>query len=142
MPVRPASPILSGVRMSAANDVLTLSSFDYEVSANSEVPATVEEAGEVLVSGRLLADISKALPNRPVDVELDGQKLAISCGSSHFTLAVMSVEEYPMLPQQPETVGSIDSHVLGQAISQVSAFSVFISSRFSRSSIGTTSCTR
>ncbi len=120
VPVRPASPILSGVRISASQDILTLSSFDYEVSANSEVPATVEDPGEVLVSGRLLADISKALPNRPVDVELDGQKLAISCGSSHFTLAVMSVEEYPLLPQQPETVGTVDSHVLGQAINQVS----------------------
>lgn len=120
VPVRPASPILSGVRISAQHDSLTLSSFDYEVSANSEVPATVEEPGEVLVSGRLLADISKSLPNRPVDIELDGQKLLLSCGSSQFSLAVMSVEEYPLLPQQPQTVGTIDSHVLGQAINQVS----------------------
>lgn len=120
VPVRPASPILSGVRITAQQDVLTLSSFDYEVSANSEVPATVEEAGEVLVSGRLLADISKALPQHPVTLTLDGQKVEITCGKSRFSLAVMSVEEYPTLPAQPETKGSIDSHVLSQAIGQVS----------------------
>ena len=120
VPNRPASPILAGVRMSAANDVLTLSSFDYEVSANSEVVATVEEPGEVLVSGRLLADISKSFPNRPVRVELDGQKVSLTCGSSHFTLAVMSLDEYPLLPAQPQTRGRVDAVVLAQAVNQVS----------------------
>lgn len=120
VPNRPASPILAGVRMSAADDVLTLSSFDYEVSANSEVAATVEEPGEVLVSGRLLADISKSFPNRPVRVELDGQKVSLTCGSSHFTLAVMSLDEYPLLPAQPEERGRVDAAVLAQAVHQVS----------------------
>lgn len=120
VPNRPASPILAGVRMSAADDVLTLSSFDYEVSANSEVAATVEEPGEVLVSGRLLADISKSFPNRPVRVELDGQKVSLTCGSSHFTLAVMSLDEYPLLPAQPEARGRVDAAVLAQAVHQVS----------------------
>ena len=120
LPVRPASPILAGVRIKAEGDELTLSSFDYEVSANSHIPATVDEAGEVLVSGRLLADISKSLPSKPVSVELDGQKVNLVCGSSHFTLAVMPLDEYPLLPAQPTTIGAIDSSTLSQAVSQVS----------------------
>jgi len=118
--VRPASPILAGVRIKAEGDELTLSSFDYEVSANSHIPATVDEAGEVLVSGRLLADISKSLPSKPVSVELDGQKVNLVCGSSHFTLAVMPLDEYPLLPAQPTGIGAIDSSTLSQAVSQVS----------------------
>ena len=120
LPVRPASPILAGVRIKADGDELTLSSFDYEVSANSHIPATVDEAGEVLVSGRLLADISKSLPSKPVSVELDGQKVNLVCGSSHFTLAVMPLDEYPLLPAQPTGIGAIDSSTLSQAVSQVS----------------------
>ena len=120
LPVRPASPILAGVRIKAEGDELTLSSFDYEVSANSHIPATVDEAGEVLVSGRLLADISKSLPSKPVSVELDGQKVNLVCGSSHFTLAVMPLDEYPLLPAQPKGIGAIDSSTLSQAVSQVS----------------------
>lgn len=120
LPVRPASPILAGVRIHADNEELTLSSFDYEVSANSRIPANVEEKGEVLVSGRLLADISKSLPNKPVTIELDGQKVNMRCGSSHFTLAVMPLDEYPLLPLQPPLAGTVDSEVLTQAISQVS----------------------
>ena len=120
LPVRPASPILAGVRIHAANEELTLSSFDYEVSANSRIPANVEEEGEVLVSGRLLADISKSLPNKPVTIEHDGQKVNMRCGSSHFTLAVMPLDEYPLLPAQPPLAGTVDSEVLSQAVSQVS----------------------
>lgn len=120
LPVRPATPILAGVRIKAHDQALTLSSFDYEVSANSEVPATVEEDGEVLVSGRLLADISKSLPNQPVHLALEGQKVNLTCGSSHFTLAVMPLDEYPLLPAQPTIRGSVDSQVLTQAVQQVS----------------------
>lgn len=120
LPVRPASPILAGVRIHAQSDELLLSSFDYEVSANSRIPATVEEDGEVLVSGKLLADISKSLPAQPVTLELDGQTVALTCGSSRFTLAVMPLDEYPLLPAQPEVAGSVDSQVFSQAVSQVS----------------------
>ena len=80
-----------------------------------QYPATVDEAGEVLVSGRLLADISKSLPSKPVSVELDGQKVNLVCGSSHFTLAVMPLDEYPLLPAQPTGIGAIDSSTLSQA---------------------------
>ena len=92
LPTRPASPILAGMRISAQGQELTLSSFDYEVSGNSRIPAYVDEEGEVLVSGRLLADISKSLPNKPVTIEVDGQTVSLSCGSSHFTLAVMPID--------------------------------------------------
>lgn len=120
LPVRPASPILAGMRIHASGQELTLSSFDYEVSGNSRIPATVEEEGEVLVSGRLLADISKSLPNKPVTIEVDGQKVSLTCGSSHFTLAVMPIDEYPLLPSQPALAGSVDSQVFSQAVTQVS----------------------
>lgn len=120
LPVRPASPILAGMRIHASGQELTLSSFDYEVSGNSHIPATVEEEGEVLVSGRLLADISKSLPNKPVTIEVDGQKVSLTCGSSHFSLAVMPIDEYPLLPSQPALAGSIDSQVFSQAVAQVS----------------------
>ena len=120
LPSRPASPILAGMRISAQGQELTLSSFDYEVSGNSRIPASVDDEGEVLVSGRLLADISKSLPNKPVTIEVDGQRVSLSCGSSHFTLAVMPIDEYPLLPGQPQVAGSVDSQVFAQAVAQVS----------------------
>ncbi|MCI9888384.1 DNA polymerase III subunit beta [Micrococcales bacterium 31B] len=121
LPARPPMPVLSGLLL-AADDMgtLTISSFDYEVSARMEVAAEVHEPGTALVSGRLLADISRALPAKPVHFELEGGKITLNCGTSRFTLATMPVEEYPALPLMPEASGSIDAKVFTDAISQVS----------------------
>lgn len=121
LPSRPAVPVLAGVRLEAASDgTLTLSSFDYDVSARSSIAADVETAGVVLVSGKLLADITKALPARPVDLVLDGTKVMITCGSSRFSLLTMPVDDYPALPAMPELSGAIDADVLTEAVNQVS----------------------
>ena len=108
LPTRPPVPVLAGVRIEADGDgVVHLSSFDYEVSARSEIAADVTEPGTVLVSGRLLAEISRALPAKPVDVVLDGTKVSVTCGASRFSLLTMPVEDYPALPAMPDVIGSI-----------------------------------
>lgn len=120
LPTRPPVPVLAGVLLDAKSDgTLTLSSFDYEVSARSEVAAEVDEPGTVLVSGRLLADISRALPGKPVDVHLEGSKAVLTCGASRFTLLTMPVEDYPSLPGMPEATGAVDADVFAQAVAQV-----------------------
>ncbi len=120
LPTRPPVPVLAGVRIEAdAAGTLHLSSFDYEVSARSEIAAEVSEPGTVLVSGRLLAEISRALPAKPVDVVLDGTKVTVTCGASRFTLLTMPVEDYPALPSMPPLSGTIDGDALTQAVAQV-----------------------
>ena len=120
LPTRPPVPVLAGVRIEAdAAGLLHLSSFDYEVSARSEIASEVSEPGTVLVTGRLLAEISRALPAKPVDVVLDGTKVTVTCGASRFTLLTMPVEDYPALPAMPPVSGTIDGDALTQAVSQV-----------------------
>jgi DNA polymerase-3 subunit beta len=121
LPTRPPAPVLAGVLLDAdASGVLGLASFDYEVSARAQVPADVSEPGRALVSGRLLAEISRALPDKPVDVVLDGSKITMTCGASRFTLLTMPVEDYPALPSMPETSGSVSGEDLTHAVAQVS----------------------
>ena len=120
LPTRPPVPVLAGVRLEAdATGVVHLSSFDYEVSARSEIAAEVSEPGTVLISGRLLAEISRALPAKPVDVVLDGNKVSVTCGASRFTLLTMPVEDYPALPAMPGLLGAIDGDAFTQAVAQV-----------------------
>lgn len=121
LPTRPPVPVLAGVRLEAdTTGTVQLSSFDYEVSARSQIPADVSEAGTVLVSGRLLAEISRALPDKPVDVVLEGTKVVVTCGASRFTLLTMPVEDYPNLPVMPPTTGTVDGDELTHAVAQVS----------------------
>ncbi|SNB88519.1 DNA polymerase sliding clamp subunit (PCNA homolog) [Streptomyces sp. PgraA7] len=68
LPARPPAPVLAGLLLKAEDGALSFSSFDYEVSARVSVDAEIDEDGTVLVSGRLLADICRALPNRPVEI--------------------------------------------------------------------------
>ena len=119
LPSRPPVPVLGCVVLLADDNGLTVSGFDYEVSAQQQIAAEVAEPGQVLVSGRLLADITKALPNKPVDVSLDGARVAITCGSAKFSLPTMPVEDYPQLPDVPAVTGLIPAQVFAEAISQV-----------------------
>lgn len=120
IPQRPAVPVLTGLLITAnADGSVDLAVFDYEVSARARIAADVEVEGTILVSGRLLADIARALPPQPVVFELDGTKVSVTCGSSRFALMTMPVEEYPALPEVPETTGVISASDFQSAVGQV-----------------------
>ncbi|WP_037601490.1 DNA polymerase III subunit beta [Streptacidiphilus rugosus] len=123
LPARPPVPVLAGLLLTAESQddtgKLSLSGFDYEVSARVEAEADVEEAGTVLVSGRLLADISRSLPNRPVEISTDGVRVLVVCGSSRFTLPTLPVDEYPALPVMPTVSGTIPGDAFAAAVAQV-----------------------
>lgn len=119
LPTRPAVPVLSGVLLTGSDDGLTISGFDYEVSAEVQIAAEIASSGSVLVSGRLLSDITRALPNKPVDFYVDGNRVALTCGSARFSLPTMAVEDYPTLPTLPEETGTLPAELFGEAISQV-----------------------
>ncbi|MCV7078429.1 MULTISPECIES: DNA polymerase III subunit beta [Mycobacterium] len=119
LPTRPAVPVLSGVLLTGSDEGLTISGFDYEVSAEVQVPAEIASPGSVLVSGRLLSDITRALPNKPVDFYVDGNRVALTCGSARFSLPTMAVEDYPTLPSLPEETGSLPAELFAEAIGQV-----------------------
>jgi DNA polymerase-3 subunit beta len=119
LPARPPVPVLAGLLLAADEGKLSLSGFDYEVSARVETEADVDEPGTVLVSGRLLADISRSLPNRPVEISTDGVRVILVCGSSRFTLPTLPVDEYPALPQMPTVSGVVPGEAFAAAVAQV-----------------------
>lgn len=119
IPSRPGtSPQLSGILLEAGTEHITLSGFDYETSARNTITADVADEGKVLVSGRLLSDICRALPDHPVDVALDGAKVTVTCGSSRFSLQTMAVEDYPELPALPTVAGTVDADSFSAAVAQ------------------------
>ena len=119
LPQRTTLPILSGVLIETTDSGLTLSSFDYEVSAQTEIAAEVEEPGKILVSGRLLADIASRLPNAPVRFSTDEGRISVTCGSAKFTLLSMPVEEYPTLPEVSAQSGLLPAEAFATAVAQV-----------------------
>ncbi|MBP2455203.1 DNA polymerase III subunit beta [Mycolicibacterium lutetiense] len=119
LPSRPTIPVLAGVLLTGTDEGLTISGFDYEVSAEVRVSAEIASPGSVLVSGRLLSDITKALPAKPVELSVEGTRVALTCGSARFSLPTLAVEDYPALPTLPDETGVVSSDLFAEAIGQV-----------------------
>jgi len=131
LPTRPPVPVLGGILLEVRGSTLTVAGFDYEVSTRATVSVDTLDsfpdadddaeapAQRVLVSGRLLAEITKALPAKPVEVAAVGSHLELVCGSARFTLPTMPVEDYPTLPNMPETAGVVESQTFAHAVAQV-----------------------
>jgi DNA polymerase-3 subunit beta len=130
LPTRPPVPVLGGILLEVQGSTLTVAGFDYEVSTRATLsvdtletfPDTDEAADapieRVLVSGRLLAEITRSLPAKPVDLAVIGPRVSIVAGSARFTLPTMPVEDYPPLPQMPGSSGTVDSAVFAEAVAQ------------------------
>jgi DNA polymerase III subunit beta len=120
LPTRPVVPVLSGLLLEADETAgLTLSCFDYEVSARVVVPAEVGEPGAALVPGRLLAEITKSLPPHRVEVSSAADLVMLTCGSAEFALVSLPLAEYPKLPELPDVAGTVDGGALATAAAQV-----------------------
>lgn len=119
LPSRPSVPVLAGVLLRVTDGHLQVSGFDYEVSSQVTVEVQADADGAALVSGRLLAEITKALPGKPVDIAAVGSHLELVCGSARFTLPTMPVEDYPTLPDMPTSAGTVDAATFASAVSQV-----------------------
>jgi DNA polymerase-3 subunit beta len=115
---RPITTALLGIVISA-EDEITLSGSDLETSAKAKFAAQVSQKGKVLVPGRLLAEISRSLPAKPITFNLEGSRVLVSAGSAKFTLPTLPIAEYPTLPELPQTSGSLNSDLFATAVNQV-----------------------
>ncbi len=116
---RPIKTELLGIVIDATHKEIHLSASDLETASKSHFPAEIKEGGKVLVPGRLLAEISRSLPNKPIAFVLEGSRVLVTSGSAKFTLPTLSIDEYPKLPELPDTTGVIASDLFATAVSQV-----------------------
>jgi len=115
---RPIQTALLGI-MIDVTDVITLTGSDLETSTKASISADIKSKGKVLVPGRLLAEIARSLPTKPISFTLDGTRVLVKAGSAKFTLPTLPINEYPNLPELPQTAGSIPSDVFTTAVQQV-----------------------
>ena len=115
---RPIQTALLGIKLEVSEKI-TLTGSDLETSTKAVISADISEKGTVLVPGRLLAEIARSLPAKPISFVLDGSRVLVTAGSAKFTLPTLPVNEYPTLPGLPDTAGEIDSDTFATAVNQV-----------------------
>jgi DNA polymerase-3 subunit beta len=115
---RPMQTALLGI-MIDVTDEITLTGSDLETSTKAVLSADINTPGKVLVPGRLLAEIARSLPAKPITFTLDGTRVLVTAGSAKFTLPTLATNEYPNLPAIPPTAGIIASDIFATAVNQV-----------------------
>lgn len=116
---KPQLPQLSGVMIHAGENQVTLSIFDYEVTAKVTISAAVDQPGKVLVQARLLAEIVSKLPADSVALNLNESRVQVSSGSSKFSLSAMSTSDYPETPKTSPSSGKVSATDFAHAVAQV-----------------------
>ena len=103
---RAQTQALSGVLIEAGEGSVTLSATDLDLGLRTELEATVEGGGSVLLPGRLLAEVARSLADDTVEIETREAErdVEIRSGTSNFHLRVLPVEDFPKVP----TAGDAD----------------------------------
>jgi len=105
---RAAIPILTGMKIEARADGVTLTGSDSDISIESFIPTEEDgvihideiEEGEVVIQARYFVDIIRKLPETTVSIEVDEQlNVQITSGQAEFNLNGQDADDYPQLPK-------------------------------------------
>ncbi len=101
---RTTIPVLSHILLEAKEEGLGISSTDLDVSLTSSCPAKVKTPGAIAVQARKFIEIIRALTAETVELVLEDEKrLRIQAGRSRFKVNGLAAEDFPTLPEVPET---------------------------------------
>ena len=93
---RPASQVLEGVKLSTGDQHISLTCTDGSLNICGRVRAQIDEPGEVLLPGRLFAEIARKLPEGNVTITTNEKLVTtIRCGTSRSTLTGMPATDFP-----------------------------------------------
>ena len=91
-------PILSNVKLEAGDGSVRLNATDMDLDIVEEAVADVTTPGATTVSAHTLYDIVRKLPDgAQVNIDGGGGQVILSAGRSRFTLASLSIDEFPVL---------------------------------------------
>ena len=99
-----AIPALEGVLIKAYGESLNISGYNLEIGITTDIDATIQAEGEIVVSAKLFLDIVRRLPEEIVMIETDERMVTyITCGHVDYQIVGMSSVEYPDLPSFEQT---------------------------------------
>jgi DNA polymerase-3 subunit beta len=118
---RSAVQVLTGIHLHAEEGKLTLAATDMEVSLRAAVGGEIAGDGAVVVPGRLLADLTRLLPDASVTLAFDEGDgvLEVTSGSYASKVNVFSAEDFPRLPSLDVPLHTIDAPALLGTIDKV-----------------------
>ena len=107
---RTTIPILTGIKIVANEEGVTLTGSDSDISIESFIPkeeneteiVDVKQFGSIVLQAKFFSEIVKKLPTSQVEIEVENLQTVIRSGKSEFNLNGLDSEEYPHLPELSE----------------------------------------
>lgn len=97
--LRSSIPALEGILLKAEGFQLTLTGYDLEMGITTTIEANVRQAGEIVLSAKLLGDMVRRLPSGEVSIYTnESGNATIEGGVAEFDILAMSASDYPDLP--------------------------------------------
>ena len=97
--LRSSIPALEGILLKAEGFQLTLTGYDLEMGSTTTIEANVRQAGEIVLSAKLLGDMVRRLPSGEVSIYTnESGNATIKGGVAEFDILAMSASDYPDLP--------------------------------------------
>ncbi|WP_373209326.1 DNA polymerase III subunit beta [Allofournierella massiliensis] len=97
--LRSSIPALEGILLKAEGFQLTLTGYDLEMGITTTIEANVRQAGEIVLSAKLLRDMVRRLPSGEVSIYTnESGNATIKGGVAEFDILAMSASDYPDLP--------------------------------------------
>lgn len=113
-------PIITGIYIKASDGVLEFQSTNLDISLRHRIPANVEEPGSTVVSGKMVVNLVKTLPDAPVVFEGEGQTISVSCLRSRFNLNTLDPRDFPEFPEvEPERSVELPAKLLASMVDKV-----------------------
>lgn len=97
--LKTSMPVLEGILISAEQGKITLISYNLEMGIKKEIYAKCDEAGEIVINARLLADILRRMNGIQVEISADSKlNCNIKSGEATFDIMGMSATDFPEMP--------------------------------------------
>lgn len=124
VPATSAIPVLSNLLLEVEDGKITLSATDLDISVISTVDGDVKGAGAVTIPAKRFLEIVRELPGEEVEIDVDGNKISVTCGRASFKMMGMEKDQFPKIAdlEKKERV-SISAQMLEKMIKR-SVFSV------------------
>ena len=92
-------PVLEGILISAEQGKITLISYNLEMGMKKEIYAKCDEAGDIVINARLLADILRRMNGLQVEISADDRlNCHIKSGEATFDIMGMAATDFPEMP--------------------------------------------
>jgi DNA polymerase III subunit beta len=121
---RTTFPILSNVLLTATGDRLHLAATDLDVTILTGCSAAVRLEGKATISGKVFHDMVRSLPSDSLTLSSQENRVEIRSGSYDSTLASLSPEDFPTLPEAPEGQGFAVKLAALQRLIDLTSFAV------------------